>query len=165
MNDKEDLIKLSKKRKVSEKLHDWNQDDMAIGYYFSQYDLEGLRIDLSYLCNCIIGTTVDSIKMQSANINSYLIGEGTGLNDVKPYQIAAVEMYSKLSKSELLTKVKDIINLREADEKLIEKNQHDVGVRIKKIITQRKEKQRKEDLNEIFRKMGKDPSKMKKVQK
>lgn len=166
MENKEDLIKLSKKRKVSDKLHDWNQDDMAIAYFYSQYELDNLKIDINYLCHSIIGTTVDSLMMQSANINSYLKDGGeSGLSDVKPYQISAIKLYSKFTKDELKTKIKNIISQRESDESLIAKNEQDVNTRMKKIITKRKEKQKQDELAEIFRKMGKDPNKMKKLQK
>lgn len=157
---------LYKKHKVNPNLHDWNKDDMAIAFYFSQYDLEDLRIDINYLCNCVIGTTVDSLKMQSANINSYLTDGGeTGLSDVKPYQISAIEVYSKFTKAELKSMVKDIINKRESDESFIKKNQDDVNGRMKKIVTKRKEIQKQNDLDAMWIKMGKDPKKMKKVEK
>lgn len=141
--------------------HIWDKDDTIINLYYVKYDLKGLPVkDIKELAELVIGSSVASLNMQSANIR-YVLGEDTGVLDCfSKVQEQVVNEYNKLSQSELKDLVINIIsnrdieeNIRIARQKKIEKDKKD------------KEQKRQADLDEMWRKMGKDPSKMKKVSK
>lgn len=143
------------------RIHKWNDEDTIISLYFTIYGIKGLPVqDDIDLAEGIIGTTIASLHMQCANIRCVL-GEDTGiLTDFSRLQENIVNEYRKTTFDELKTIVLDIIESRDIDfnrQRVLEiKNSRE-----QKLIAKLKQK----ELDEIFRKMGKDPRKMRKVVK
>lgn len=137
-----------------ERKHKWTKDDTIITLYYVLYDLKGLPVsDVNDLAEIIIDSTVPSLQMQAANVR-YAMGETTNvLTDFSKLQEEVVNQYRKLSYNELHDIVLRIIDRR--TEK-IEKLKSDKEDRIKK----EREDKNKVELDMIFRKMGKDPKKM-----
>lgn len=139
--------------------HVWDKDDTIINLYYVKYDIQGLPVkDVKELAENVIGSSVASLNMQSANIR-FVLGEDTGVLDCfSKVQEEVVNEYNKLSKDELKKLVLNIIDKRDLEENI-------KIARAKKIEKEKKDKEKKKqsELEELFRKMGKDPKKMKKV--
>lgn len=143
------------------KIHKWNKEDTIITLYYTKYGIKGLFVkDEKELAEFIIGTTETSLFLQSLNIR-YILGydEGT-LTDFSKLQERVVDDYHNLSEDKLKNIVLDIIDKRDIDGNI---------KRVKEIKKAKEIEKRKRvsesELAEIFRKMGKDPSKMKKILK
>lgn len=139
--------------------HVWDKDDTIINLYYVKYDLKGLPVkDVKDLAEMVIGSSVASLNMQSANIR-FVLGEDQGVLDCfSKVQEQVVNEYNKLSQEELKNLVIDIISKRDLEENVkIAKS--------KKLDKEKKDKEKKRqaDLDEMWRKLGKDPKKMKKV--
>ena len=148
-----------------ERLHDWDKDDTILTLYFVKYDLKGLPVkNEKDLAEGVIGSTKASLVMQAANIR-YVLGFTEGILDCfSDIQKKVVDEYNTKTFEELKDIVVEIINKR------------DINGNIEKVRKSQKlkedEKKKKEakanaqhELDEIFRRMGKDPSKMRKVVK
>lgn len=139
--------------------HKWNKEDAILTLYYVKFGLRNLPVkDEKEFAEWIIGSTVNSLTMQSANIRC-LLGYNDGvLTDYSKDQEFVVNNYNKLSKDELGKLVNSIIDKRDVNKNIKEG-------RKKKIQLERKkwEEKSQKDLEEAFRKMGKDPSKMKKI--
>ena len=141
------------------RIHKWNKEDTIITLYFTKYGIKGLPVkDEKELAEFLIGTTETSLILQSLNIR-YILGydEGT-LTDFSKLQERVVDEYHKLSEENLRKMVIDIIDKRDFQENIKRVKE----VRKAKEVEQKK-KASQAELDEIFRKMGKDPSKMRKV--
>lgn len=141
------------------RFHKWSKDDTIISYFYAKFEVKGLPIkDDVELAEQVIGTTLSSLKMQVSNIN-FILGYDTNvLSDFSKIQQDVVDEYSNLSYDELLSVVTEIINKRDFEDnirKLEEKK------KVRKL--EEKKKLSQKELDDIFRKMGKDPSKMRKV--
>lgn len=142
-----------------ERIHKWNKDDTVISLYYTLYDLKDLPVKSNIdLAECVIGTTLASLQMQSANVRCALGKTNNVLTDFSKIQLKVVEDYKNVSQKDLYNMVMNIIILRNFEE-----NAHKVQLAKNKVIEKAKELKRKNDLEEIFRKMGKDPSKMRKI--
>ena len=139
--------------------HKWDKDDTIITLYFVKHDLKGLPVkDEKDLAENIIGSTKASLTMQAANIR-YILGYDDGiLSDYSDLQKEVVDEYIVLSKDELKAVVMEIIFGRDVEEN--RKRAADLKKQ-KEAITKKKAQQA--DLEALFIKMGKDPSKMKLV--
>lgn len=139
--------------------HVWDKDDTIINLYYVKYDIQGLPVrDVKELAENVIGSSVASLNMQSANIR-FVLGEDTGVLDCfSKVQEEVVNEYNKLSKDELKQLVLNIIDKRDIEENI-------KIARQKKADKEKRDKEKKKqaELEELFRKMGKDPKKMKKV--
>lgn len=142
------------------RIHIWDKEDTIINLYYVKYELNGLPVkDVKELAEFVIGSSVSSLNMQSANIR-YVLGEDTGVLDCfSKIQEEVVNEYHKLSQSELKNIVIDIISNRDIEENI-------KISRLKKLEKEKKEKvkQQQLEMDEMWRRMGKDPKKMKKVQ-
>lgn len=141
------------------RLHKWNKEDAILTLYYVKYNLNSLPVkDEEELATCIIGSTKSSLNMQAANIR-YIIGdEHYTLSDYSKIQEEVVNEYNTLSELDLRQVVIDIISKRD-----VKSNIQELRIRKKEKERKDKEKAKKLELDEIFRKMGKDPSKMRKV--
>lgn len=142
------------------RIHSWDKDDTIINLYYVKYELKGLPVkDVKELAEFVIGSSVSSLNMQSANIR-YVLGEDTGVLDCfSKIQEEVVNEYHKLPESTLKDIVIDIISKRDIEENI-------KISRLKKSEKEKKEKvkQQQLEMDEMWRRMGKDPKKMKKVQ-
>lgn len=134
--------------------HKWNKEDTIVTLYYQKYGIRHLPVkDDKELAETIIGSSLDSLRMQSANVQFIL--EKTGLDCPSKLQKEIVEDYDKMRESDLRNEVLSIIK---NSERLIV-----VAERIKLRQEKEKEDKKKDDkkkLDAIFRKMGKDPAKM-----
>ena len=139
--------------------HIWDKDDTIINLYYVKYGIQGLPVkDVKDLAENVIGSTISSLDMQSANIR-FVLGEDVGVLDCySKTQENVVNEYNVDSKEDLKNIVINIINKRDIEENIKISKQ-------RKIEKERKikEKQKQLELEELFRKMGKDPKKMKKI--
>lgn len=141
--------------------HKWNKDDTIITFYYVKYGLKGLPVnDEKELAECVIGSTRTSLQMQSSNIR-YILGYDSGtLTDFSKIQHDVVNEFSKKSEDCLKKAVLEIIDKRDFEDNLDKlreiKNQKEI---------ERRKKQSQSELEAIFRRMGKDPSKMKRIVK
>jgi hypothetical protein len=146
-----------------ERLHKWDKDDTIITLYYVKHDLKGLPVkDEKDLAEGVIGASKASLLMQAANIR-YVLGYDEGVLDCfSDIQKKVVDEYSMLSFDELKDITVDIISKRDVDGNILKVRE---AQRLKDEEKKRKEKEmlKKAELDAIFIKMGKDPSKMRKV--
>ena len=137
--------------------HKWDREDTIISLYFYKFGVKHLFPivkDEIELAENIIGSSVDSLRMQSANIG-YVITK-RGLDCPSKLQESIVEEFNGVSENDLREEVIQII------ENSDRKNVVSERIRIRKEqILLNKEKEKKKELDAIFKKMGKDSSKMK----
>jgi hypothetical protein len=114
-------------------LHEWSKEDTIITLYFAKFGTFGLYLNTEKALADFIGTSVASFKMQVANIRTLLGRQESTLSDYSKLQDNVVSEYSNVTQLTLMNRVRSIIN-------------HDEN-----------------ELKEIFKKMGKDFSKMRKI--
>lgn len=113
--------------------HEWSKNDTIVSLYITKFGCKGLYLKTESEIAKFIGTSVGSLKMQCANIKT-LMGQRFGsLSDYSSLQEQVHSEYGKLSQYELMKVVKGVI------------------------------KQDDYERNEMLKKLGKDPSKFKKV--
>lgn len=125
--------KTNNKRTKTLGLHEWTKNDTILCLYFTKYGNRGLYLDTESSLANFIGTSVGSLKMQSANFRALMGHSEYSLSDYSQLQADVYNEYNGLSQYELMKVCKNIIGQDEYER------------------------------NEILKKMGKDPSKMKRV--
>lgn len=146
-----------------ERLHTWDKDDTIITLYFVKFDTKGLPVkDDKDLAEGVIGSTKASLHMQAANIR-YVLGYDEGVLDCfSDIQKKVVDEYNTKTFEELKDIVIDIIDKRDINGN-IQKVRASQKLKEDAKIKKQKEAEKQAALDEIFRKMGKDPSKMRKL--
>jgi hypothetical protein len=146
-----------------ERIHKWDKDDTILTLYYVKHGVRGLPVrDEIDLAEGVIGTTKSSLIMQGANIR-YVLGEDEGVLDCFSHvQEEVVNEYNDLSYEELKDICIGIIAKRDVDQNL-EKVRKMKKLQLAEKKKRDKKKKNQEELDEIFRRMGKDPSKMRKV--
>jgi hypothetical protein len=114
-------------------LHDWSNNDTILCLYYTKYGTNGLYLRTEESLANYIGTSSGSLKMQSANIRALMGHTQQSLSDYSQIQANVYNEYGKMSQYELMKVCKSIIG------------------------------QDEHERNEILKKMGKDPSKMRKI--
>lgn len=139
--------------------HKWNKEDSILTLYYVKFGLRRLPVkDEIEFAEWIIGSTETSLTMQSANVR-YLLGFEDGiLTDFSAVQKEAVEQYSKVEEEILRKIVIAIIDKRDVKQNIANSKAKKVEKQ-KKVWKDESDKQ----LEEALRRMGKDPSKMKKL--
>jgi len=125
--------KKTSKRSKTLGLHDWSKNDTILCLYYTKYGTNGLYLRTEDSLASYIGTSSGSLKMQSANIRALMGHTQQSLSDYSQLQADVYNEYGKMSQYELMKVCKSIIGQDEYER------------------------------NEILKKMGKDPSKMKKI--
>jgi hypothetical protein len=130
-------------------MHKWNKEDAIITLYYERFGTEGLQITPKELAECVICSSLGSLKMMSAN-HRYLL-DSKGFEHVSNIQKEVVDEYSALNKDDLKKVVLSIIDKRDLS--------------LNKNTFQKREKtlKNKKELDNIFKSLGKDPRKMKKL--
>jgi hypothetical protein len=114
-------------------LHEWTKNDTIITLYFTKYGCRGLHLKTEDELSKFIGVSSGSLKMQSANIRT-LMGLSEGsLSDYSALQQEVFNEYNSMGQYKLMSVVKKITGQDELER------------------------------NELLKKLGKDPSKFKKV--
>jgi hypothetical protein len=114
-------------------LHEWSKEDTIITLYFAKFGTFGLYLKTEKALADFIGTSVSSFKMQVANVRTLLGKHEATLSDYSKLQEDVFSEFNCVSQLSLMNKVRSIIN-------------HDEN-----------------ELREIFSKMGKDFTKMRKI--
>jgi len=144
--------------------HKWNKEDAIITLFYNKFGTKGLLVNKEKeLAELVIGTSLISLNMMSLNID-HLINNDNGLEYYSILQEQVVEEYSKKTYDELKYIVNNIIikrDLRKNKEKYLE----DTKIREYKKSIKEKAKKEKQQIDDIFIMMGKDPKKMKKIEK
>lgn len=139
--------------------HKWSKNDTILTLYYVKYGLNGLPIKSEdELAVNYIGTSKGSLMMQSANMR-YILGDQSNiLKDFSKMQSKIFDEYNRLSKEELKKIVLNIIENTDIDDNMKK-------IRVARLEREQKEKDkiRKQELARIFKRMGKDPKKMKKL--
>jgi hypothetical protein len=139
--------------------HKWNKEDSVLTLYYVKFGLRRLPVkDEKEFAEWIIGSTVTSLVMQSANIRFLLGFEDGTLTDFSAVQKEAVEQYNNVEEEVLREIVIAIIDKRDVKQNI-------ANSKAKKVEKQKKVWKSESDkqLEDALRAMGKDPSKMKKV--
>lgn len=133
----------------------WNKDDIIITLYFNKYGTKHLSpiiksdIDLS---ENMIGCTLDVLKTHSNDIGNIINKKDI---TIPKLQKTVIDEFNVMSEKELRKEVLQIIN--DSERKVIIEER--TKLRKEKEVEDKK-KEDKKKLDAIFRKMGKDPSKM-----
>lgn len=114
-------------------LHEWSKDDTIISLYVTKFGCKGLYLTSETEIAKFIGTTLASLKMQCANIRTLMGHRKGSLSDYSQLQQSIFSEYGNMPQFELMRVVKQII------------------------------KQDEFERIQILRKLGKDPSKLVKV--
>lgn len=138
--------------------HKWDRDDTIITLYYTKYGVKHLPVkDDKDLAENVIGSSLDSLKMQSSNVE-FVLGTQGALNCFSKIQREIVDEFKMMQETDLRNIVLEIVG--DTDRKVV------VAERIKERKVIEKEDKVKDDkkkLDAIFRKMGKDPSKMRSI--
>jgi hypothetical protein len=133
----------------------WNDNDLTLLLYFYKYGTKRLLItDLEMSEK--LGTSLDILKKESLNIGYIIHEKIKGTKSAKKI----IEKFLKIDESELRNIVLDIINDSNRNT-LIEERKRSVDI----LLKEQKEKEEAKKLQKIFKKLGKDPSKMKLINK
>jgi len=133
--------------------HKWDKDDTIIALYYTKFGIKHLPVkDEKDLAENIIGSSLDSLKMLSTTLGK--------THDVSfsKIQREVVDEFKKMQETDFRDVVLEIFS--DTERKVV------VEERIKDRKENEKEEKAKEEkkkLDSIFRKMGKDPSKMRSV--
>jgi hypothetical protein len=114
-------------------LHEWSKQDTILSLYVTRFGCKGLYLKTESDVAKFIGTSVGSLKMQCANIKSLMGLNDGALSDYSSLQEEVYNQYGKVSQYELMKEVKKITGQDEVER------------------------------NELLKKLGKNPSKFKKV--
>jgi hypothetical protein len=146
-----------------QRLHTWDKDDTILTLYYVKHDLKGLPVkDEKDLAEGVIGSTKASLQMQAANIR-YVLGYDEGILDCfSEIQKAVVDEYNTISFEELKEMAVNIIFKRDVNGNLTKVR---AAQKLKEEVKKKKERelQKQKADDDMWRRMGKDPSKMKKV--
>ena len=114
-------------------LHEWTKEDNVLAFYYTKYGTYGLYLTDEKQLAKWIGSSLGSLKMQSANFRGLMGESERALSDYSKLQSEVYNEYGNMSKMELMKVAKLII-----DQDTYERN-------------------------EILKKLGKDPKKMVRV--
>ena len=146
-----------------ERLHTWDKDDTILTLYYVKHDLKGLPVENEKdLAEGVIGSTKASLNMQAANVR-YVLGYDEGVLDCfSEIQKQVVEEYNDKTPDELKDICVEIISKRDIDGN-IQRVRAIQKAKEEEKLKKAKEILKQQELDAIFIRMGKDPSKMRKV--
>jgi flagellar biosynthesis regulator FlbT len=142
--------------------HKWNKEDAIITFYYSEYGTVGLLVtNEKELAESVIGSSLDSLKMMVLNFKN-LRDKESGFEHFSEYQEQVFEKYHNTPKNELKEIINNIIISRD---QVKNKEEYQAAKKIRDAKAKEKERaiNAKKELDAAFRRMGKDPNKMKRV--
>jgi hypothetical protein len=90
-------------------LHQWNENDTILCYYYTKYGLKNLMYDTEEKLSGYIGTTLNSLRKQGMNFR-YLMGKSTKtLSDYSKLQKEIYDVLEDYNFTQVHKLVKDII--------------------------------------------------------
>jgi len=134
----------------------WNKNDVVVTLYFHKHGvihLSPIKSEIE-LAENVIGSTLDMFRIQS-NLVGNIVNKKE-IDTPSKLQKTVIEEFNDMTEKELRKEVIQIIN--DPERKVIVEER--TKLRKEKEIEDKK-KEDKKKLDAIFRKMGKDPSKMK----
>ncbi len=143
---------------MATKVKKWKKEDHIMALYYTRYGLKGLgaRTETDF-AEGILGCSVTSLKKNASNFR-YLMGNESEYGDVKKMQREVYEEYKSMEETDIRNLTLELIGTKSEDVATYEKAKKE-----------KRDKERMEEdaqkLAEIFRKMGKDPNKMRRVDK
>jgi hypothetical protein len=114
-------------------LHEWSKEDTILSLYVTRFGCKGLHLKTESDVAKFIGSSIGSLKMQCANIRSLMGLNDGSLSDYSSLQKEVYNQFGKTSQYELMKVVKKITGQDDFER------------------------------NELLKKLGKDPSKFKKL--
>lgn len=142
--------------------HNWTKEDAIITFFYFQYGTKGLlEQNEKELAESVIGSSFESLKLMCLNF-AHLKDESVGYSNVSKHQEEVNAEYSNKTYDELKDIVNNIISNRDLEQN---KEEYKAAKKIrdaKSIAKAKAEKKQKED-DEMWRRLGKDPKKMRKV--
>lgn len=154
--------------------HKWTKEDAIITLFYNLYGTKGLLItDEKDLAECVIGSTLASLNMMKSNFN-FLMGVQPSLANVSAPQIEVYnEYYKKCTYEELRDIVNNIIDSRDLAEieayfkeyhRILEvKSINRKNAKTAQSLAKELAKKRQQEDDAMWRRMGKDPNKMRKL--
>tara|TARA_R110000772_G_scaffold4683_7_gene16772 strand:+ start:5478 stop:5960 length:483 start_codon:yes stop_codon:yes gene_type:complete len=150
--------------------HKWDKNDSILTLYFVKFGLLKLPVeDEKEFAEWIIGSSEASLTLQSLNVRHLLGHDEYTLTDYSKFQEEAVNEYCDLSEEDLREIVLSIIDDRDVEQNIADTKAKKVQAQVKAKLKKKEETKRlwKEEsdrkLEETLRRMGKDPSKMKRL--
>jgi len=102
-------VRNNEKRSKTMGLHQWNENDTILCYYYTKFGLKNLMYDTEEKLSGYIGTTLHSLKKQSMNFR-YLMGKSTKtLSDFSKLQKEIYDVLEDYNFNQIHKLVKDII--------------------------------------------------------
>ena len=102
-------VRNNEKRTKTMGLHQWNENDTILCYYYTKFGLKNLMYDTEENLSGYIGTTLHSLKKQSMNFR-YLMGKSTKtLSDYSKLQKEIYDVLEDYNFNQIHKLVKDII--------------------------------------------------------
>lgn len=162
------------KSKVVYTEHKWTKEDAIITLFYNLYGTKGLLItDEKDLAECVIGSTLASLKMMSFNFN-HIMGIQPSLANVSAPQTEVYnEYYKKCTYEELRDIVNNIIDSRDLVEieayfkeyhRILEiKSINRKAAKTAQSLAKELAKKRQQEDDAMWRRLGKDPNKMRKL--
>ena len=143
---------------MATKVKKWKKEDHTLALYYTRYGLKGLgaRTETDF-AEGILGCSVASLKRNASNFR-YLMGNESEYSDVKKGQTEVYEEYKSMPETEFRNLTLELIGTKSEDVTSYEQAKKEKADKIRF----EEDAQR---LAEIFRKMGKDPNKMRRVDK
>jgi len=143
---------------MATKVKKWKKEDHILALYYAKCGIKGLGARTEFdFAEGVIGCSLTSLKKSASNFR-FLMGNESEFSDVKKLQKVVYDELKNISETDLRNKALEIIG-----EKSEEINEY---YQIKK---EKEDKKKFEDdaqkLVDIFRAMGKDPSKMRRLEK
>jgi hypothetical protein len=134
------------------------KEDYILMFYYTRYGLKGMGlITENEFAEGALGVTKSNLKKNTSNFR-YLMGNESENSDIKKIQKEVYSEYKEMTEPEFL----NVAQL------LIKDKAEDIAS-YQKVQKEKRDKERFEEdaqkLADIFRKMGKDPNKMRKVEK
>jgi hypothetical protein len=142
---------------MATKVKKWKKEDHIMAFYYTKCGLKGLgaRTETDF-AEGVLGCSLTSLKKNASNYR-YLMGNESEYGDIKKMQREVYEGYKSMPETDLRNLVLELIGTKSEDVATYEKAKQE-----------KKEKLRFEEdaqkLADIFRKMGKDPNKMRRLE-
>ena len=141
--------------------HNWTKEDAIITLYCAEHGTNGLLVtNEKELAESVIGTSLNSLTQMKLNFDWM---KGVGNRDhVSIYQKKVFDQHHNTPKEELKDIVNNIISNRDLEQN---KEEYIVAKKIRdaKAMTKANAEKKQKDDDNMWRRLGKDPKKMKKV--
>ena len=86
-------------------LHEWTKEDNILAFYYTKYGTYGLYLKDETSLAKWIGTSLGSLKMQSANFRGLMGESERALSDYSKLQSEVYNEYGEMSKMELNSRI------------------------------------------------------------